>query len=166
MTNWKPYPEISIADRDDLSATWIVDGKGEVIAIDTNGDTAALERLVQCWNACRKIEFPENHIPATDDYLKRLEQLRKDAVAMAGTGEGPSWNFDLSAAPKDGKVWLASNCGKVIPTYWDKKREQWAGFATNGTPPVAWQPYVVPVHPNAVSDLGLNIVTKHSEVAA
>lgn len=59
------------------------------------------------------------------------------------------WNHDMSAAPKDQKLWLASKCGKVIPAQWDNKREQWAGFATNGSPPLGWQPYIVPKHPEA-----------------
>ncbi len=56
------------------------------------------------------------------------------------------WNLDISKAPRDKRIWLASACGKVIPTYWDKKREQWSGFQS--TPPIAWQPYLVPVHPH------------------
>lgn len=60
-----------------------------------------------------------------------------------------TWSFDMSTAPRDSRVWLASPCGKVIPTTWDKKRGQWAGFATNGKPPIAWQTYVVPAHPNS-----------------
>lgn len=63
------------------------------------------------------------------------------------------WNHDLTTAPRDCRIWLASECGKVIPTYWDKKREQWAGFATNGKPPIAWQPYTVPAHPGALTAL-------------
>lgn len=77
-----------------------------------------------------------------------------------------TWNTDISAAPrgktvtrtvktKDGikevtevipeRVWLASACGKVIPTYWVESRKNWAGF--QDTPPIAWYPYFVPVHP-------------------
>lgn len=59
------------------------------------------------------------------------------------------WNYDMNAAPKDQRLWLASKCGKVIPTQWDKKREQWAGFATHGSPPLGWLPYIVPKHPEA-----------------
>lgn len=58
-----------------------------------------------------------------------------------------TWHHDIASAPRDQKLWLASECGKVIPTTWDKKRGQWAGFATNGKPPIAWQPYLVPEHP-------------------
>lgn len=59
-----------------------------------------------------------------------------------------TWNLNLSEAPQDRDLWLASKCGKVIKAGWDKKRGQWAGFATNGAPPIAWQPYVVPLHPH------------------
>lgn len=76
------------------------------------------------------------------------------------------WNPNLSEAPLDCRIWLASECGKVIPTYWDKKRNQWAGFATNGKPPIAWQPYVVPEHPGALTALerlqAKLITTKHT----
>lgn len=58
------------------------------------------------------------------------------------------WNLNLSEAPRDIDLWLASKCGKVIKAGWDKKRGQWAGFATSGAPPIAWQPYVVPIHPH------------------
>lgn len=101
-----------------------------------------------------------------------------------------TWSFDITTAPRGRTVtherrvgdniheirdfvpdfvWLASKCGKVVLSYWipeaGKNPGRWSGLAT-GEQPVAWQPYVVPAHPNAVSDLGLNIVTKHSEVAA
>lgn len=59
-----------------------------------------------------------------------------------------TWNLNISEAPRDADLWLASRCGKVIKAGWDKKRGQWAGFATNGAPPVAWQPFVVPLHPH------------------
>lgn len=63
-----------------------------------------------------------------------------------------NWNHDMARAPREQKLWLASVCGKVIPTTWDKKRGQWAGFATNGSAPVAWQRYVVPCHPNQTQE--------------
>jgi len=66
-------------------------------------------------------------------------------------------------------LWIATKCGKVSRSYWipeaGKNPGRWSGLAT-GEQPVAWQPCEVPAHPIAVSDLGLNIVTKHSEVAA
>jgi hypothetical protein len=62
-----------------------------------------------------------------------------------------SWNTNLSQAPQDTFIWAASACGKVIKSHWDHKREQWSGFATSGAAPVAWQPFVVPAHPNAAA---------------
>ncbi|WP_105436384.1 hypothetical protein [Neorhizobium tomejilense] len=71
-----------------------------------------------------------------------------------------SWNHDITSAPRDRKLWLASECGAVVgPTTWDKKREQWAGFATRGKPPLAWQLYIVPEHPGASV-----IVHRHTEI--
>jgi len=87
-----------------------------------------------------------------------------------------TWSFDISSAPrghnitvmrtarsKDGvtrvpvkefepdHVWLATICGKVIKSYWipetDKNEGRWAGFATKEQPK-AWQPFIVPVHPD------------------
>jgi hypothetical protein len=83
MSAFKPYPEVSLETGEDTSAMRIVDGKGNALVIDTNCDTAMLERFVACWNACRHLYNPANHIEATDDYVKRLEQLRKDAWARA-----------------------------------------------------------------------------------
>ena len=54
----------------------------------------------------------------------------------------------MSTAPKDRRIWTASKCGKVFVTAWDEKRERFAGYATNGSPPLAWQDYVVPAHPS------------------
>ncbi|QSY98591.1 hypothetical protein J2J97_32320 (plasmid) [Rhizobium bangladeshense] len=57
-----------------------------------------------------------------------------------------TWNHDISAAPKDKRVWIVTKCGLVTPTYWVKSREAWAGLGTKEEP-IAWQPYVVPVYP-------------------
>lgn len=54
----------------------------------------------------------------------------------------------IETAPKDRRIWTASKCGKVFVTAWDKKRSQFAGYATNGTPPIAWQEFITPEHPN------------------
>ncbi len=58
------------------------------------------------------------------------------------------WNKNIDEAPRDRRVWLASVCGKVIPTYWVDSRKNWAGF--QNTPPVAWTEYVVPKHPDLI----------------
>ncbi|MCB5205038.1 hypothetical protein LH464_21465 [Neorhizobium sp. T786] len=145
MTEWKNYPEVTLDMSSDFSAARIMTKSGDVLIYDTSCDTDTLERSVVCWNACRKIAFPDAHITAQDDYCKRLEQLRKDAVAMAGAGEG-GWNFDMSTAPRDGTDIIAtSKCGKVIKTYIVKVKgstDRWAGFAT-GEEPVAWMPWPV-----------------------
>lgn len=83
MSAFKPYPEVSLEISDESSAMRIVDSKGETLVTDTTCDTATLERFVACWNACRKLYNPANHIEATDEYVKRLEQLRKEAWARA-----------------------------------------------------------------------------------
>lgn len=48
-------------------------------------------------------------------------------------------------------VWLATKCGKVLKSHWipetEKNEGRWAGFSTKEQP-VAWQPFIVPVHPD------------------
>jgi hypothetical protein len=57
--------------------TRILDAKGNDLMTLPGGP----ERLVACANALSEVWFPENHVKATDEYVKRLEQLRKDAWA-------------------------------------------------------------------------------------
>lgn len=54
----------------------------------------------------------------------------------------------IETAPKDQRIWTASKCGRVFVTEWNKDRNRFSGYATNGSPPLAWQPFVVPVHPD------------------
>ncbi len=58
------------------------------------------------------------------------------------------WNQDISAAPRNSDIWLATKCGKVIKSYWIDKfgPGRWAGLGTKEQP-VAWQAFVVPAHP-------------------
>lgn len=55
----------------------IIDARGNDVTRTLEG----CERVAEIWNALRHVAFPENHLNATEDYVKRLEQLRKDAVA-------------------------------------------------------------------------------------
>jgi hypothetical protein len=79
-TPFKPFPEIFVDVREDGIAR-VCSTKGEDLLLVLEADKAVLDRLVECWNACRKFYGPANHIEATEDYVKRLEQLRKDAWA-------------------------------------------------------------------------------------
>lgn len=87
MSGFKPYPEVSLEIDEDSSAMRIADSNGETLVTDIRGDAATLERFVACWNACRKLYAPANHIEITEEYVKRLEWLRKDAWAMAQEAE-------------------------------------------------------------------------------
>jgi hypothetical protein len=49
-----------------------------------------------------------------------------------------TWNFDISAAPRDQSIILETKCGKVIKTNYLPKEDRWAGLA-KGEQPVAWQ---------------------------
>lgn len=79
---FKPYPELVI-DRDEDGTCDRITTKGgsDVFVIVANRSLEELERLVECWNALRKIAFPTAHLDATEEYVKRLEKLRRDAVA-------------------------------------------------------------------------------------
>lgn len=59
-----------------------------------------------------------------------------------------AWNFDISSAPRDRPIWLASAKGKEIVTRskWSEDRQAWEGFADNEQP-AAWAEYVMPLHP-------------------
>ncbi len=59
------------------------------------------------------------------------------------------WNHDISSAPRDSDIWLATKCGKVIKSYWIEKfgPGRWAGLGTKEQP-IAWQAFVVPAHPS------------------
>ena len=85
-----------------------------------------------------------------------------------------TWNFNIDEAPRgqtieetttqNGKttkrtkfvpdlIWAASSCGKVTVSSWLPKQENGDGGRWNmfsaGSPPIAWQPYVIPEHPEA-----------------
>lgn len=62
-----------------------------------------------------------------------------------------TWNHNLSEAPQDAPIWLAAASGIVIKSQWAKTKTggYWPGFKSDGSvPPIAWQPFVVPAHPN------------------
>jgi hypothetical protein len=83
-----------------------------------------------------------------------------------------TWNFDVSEAPLGGyvsntrtvkgkevtsrdyryaKIFVATKCGKVMPSHWQPKNGQdggrWYGLAT-GEVPIAWMHF--PKHPNGL----------------
>lgn len=57
----------------------ILDAKGNDVMLERGG----MQRLVECANALSKVWNPENHVSTTDEYLPRLEGLRKVAWARA-----------------------------------------------------------------------------------
>jgi hypothetical protein len=81
MSAFKPYGEISAITIGDVPR--LIDSKGNDVSLTMEG----CERLAACWNACRKLYNPANHIEATDEYVKRLETLRRDAWARAQEAE-------------------------------------------------------------------------------
>ena len=78
---FKPFPELKI-DAAEYGRTIVTKGNnGASIVIDATPEDA--QRLVDCWNACRHLYSPAAHITATDEYVTRLETLRKEAWARA-----------------------------------------------------------------------------------
>ena len=84
-----------------------------------------------------------------------------------------TWNFNMDEAPRgrvveeetqlnNGKtvkrtkfvadlIWAASSCGMFTKSYWVPSENgcgRWNMF-TAVSPPIAWQPYVIPEHPEA-----------------
>lgn len=59
------------------------------------------------------------------------------------------WNFDIDQAPRDRKIIIASDCGKVFTSRWlaakGQDGDRWEGFS-KGKNPVAWMPW--PDHPD------------------
>lgn len=75
----QPFPKgpYSVGAIGDVAR--ILDAKGNDVMLERNG----MQRLVECANALSKVWNPENHVNTTDEYLPRLEGLRKDAWTRA-----------------------------------------------------------------------------------
>lgn len=78
MSAFKPYTELTVLKpvTDDGNFK-LISSSGHVYAEIASEEDAY--RFCDCWNACRKIAFPDAHIKASDEYAARVEQLRKDA---------------------------------------------------------------------------------------
>ena len=81
MTNFKPFREVSLEEREDMTSLNVIDSRGNTILIDVFCDSASIERFIECWNALRHVAFPSAHVKALEDRVERLEQLRKEAWA-------------------------------------------------------------------------------------
>lgn len=106
MSIFKGYPEINFVDGQADGLHRIETNTGKVIIAGHFDNPELGQRLVDCWNAVRKIFAPAAHIEATDDYTARLERLRKEAVARTEQLEAAvspvapaGWNHDMSSAP-------------------------------------------------------------------
>lgn len=54
------------------------------------------------------------------------------------------WNFDVSAAPRTGRIIVATSCGKVTISQFLPKADRWEMLAKDEQP-LAWQDW--PEHP-------------------
>lgn len=89
MSAFKPLPEIVI---DDMGAEYgvyrlMTKGGDDIFTISDCRNPDEVQRLVDCWNACRKLYSPAAHIAETDAYVARLEALRKEAVSRIPTAQ-------------------------------------------------------------------------------
>ena len=75
----QPFPRGPCAVEKIGEVARIVDHAGNDVMLEQNG----MQRLVDCANALSGIWFPLNHVPATEDYVKRLELSRREAWALA-----------------------------------------------------------------------------------
>lgn len=86
MASFKPFRELKAEPQvEGFDEVKVVDAFGFVYATAATKDIA--DRMVDCWNACRKLYSPAAHIEETEAYVKRIEQLRKEAVARAEAAE-------------------------------------------------------------------------------
>lgn len=82
MSTFKPFPELTIVEAGE-------DMNGKPMIQYANGNAfdmtnmASVQRLIDCWNACRKFHAPASHIETTEERVTKLEQLRKEAWARA-----------------------------------------------------------------------------------
>ncbi|MBS0257232.1 MAG: hypothetical protein JSR13_05890 [Proteobacteria bacterium] len=59
-----------------------------------------------------------------------------------------TWSTNITEAQTGDYVWLATKCGRVIPAYWVGKKKKSGGcWFPFWAEPVAWQPYIKPIHP-------------------
>jgi len=83
MSKFKPLPDLSVEHGQVDGLFRIVTTAGEVITAGGFRNSEDAQRLVDCWNACRKLYNPANHIETTEERVGKLEQLRKEAWARA-----------------------------------------------------------------------------------
>lgn len=84
---FKPYAEARV-EAGMIDGMFTIRTARHVISHGMFKSEEDAQRLADCWNACRHLYSPSAHIEATDDYVKRLEGLRKDAVARVAELEG------------------------------------------------------------------------------
>lgn len=63
-----------------------------------------------------------------------------------------TWSTNITEAQTGDYVWLATKCGRVVRSYWvsisDRSGDGYWGMSMGlKEEPLAWQPYVKPVHP-------------------
>lgn len=87
MPAFRTFPELLVAEGQVDGLYRIETAKGVVIISGHFRSREDAQRLADCWNSVRHIAFPLAHIPATEEYVTRLETLRKEALARADAAE-------------------------------------------------------------------------------
>ncbi|MNK73058.1 hypothetical protein D3C87_925490 [compost metagenome] len=60
-----------------------------------------------------------------------------------------TWSTNITEAQTGDYVWLATKCGRVIRSWWIQQkgpRGYWAAMDMDEKP-IAWQPFIKPIHP-------------------
>jgi hypothetical protein len=79
---FKPFKELTVLKPVSADGNYkLITSGGNVYAEVPSEEDAY--RFADCWNALRKVAFPEAHINASEEYIGRLERLRKDAVSRS-----------------------------------------------------------------------------------
>lgn len=82
MKKFKAFPEVHVEVGMVDGLYRIETNSGRVIASGAFPSKEDAERFAECWNACRRLYAPIAHMEATEDYVRRLEINRRDAVAQ------------------------------------------------------------------------------------
>lgn len=83
MSKFKAFSVLYLEEGQVDGLHRIVNGRGEVVIAGAFRSAEEAQRLVDCWNACRKVYSPAAHIEATNEYVERIEKLRKEAWSRA-----------------------------------------------------------------------------------
>jgi hypothetical protein len=99
MSAFLGYPELFLEQGAVEGLYRIQTRSGRVIFAGHFDDPQDAERLLICWNACRKIFAPAAHLQASDEHCEKVERLRKEAWSLAGSLQAELDQLKASMVP-------------------------------------------------------------------